>query len=322
MRDDIKDLADFLSMEAKDPAKPLFLVGAVVGSWRILSYLGGGGFGEVYRVEHTRVGITCALKVLRRETENARARFDREVSFVAGHGNSGTPRFYEVASFEGRPYFVMEELEPRELPSVDRDIAALMKSLCAILSELHKEGFVHRDIKPSNILYRENGEVVLVDYGLIKKGNKGEATRATRNELTKASVVVGTERYAAPEQLSGKAIDCHADIHALGVLIDACFCGHVPRRWQRIVCRATSSLAEQRYPSCDALSTAISLRFAGEIVIVLATVLMIALAAVFMSKMDWHKGDNASEAFGAATNREHSVGRKNVSDAAGDWLLP
>lgn len=318
MADNDKELMTFLSTEAKDPAKPLLRVGGVVDNWRILSFLGGGGFGEVYRVEHTHVGIVCALKILKRDTENARTRFKREISFVAGHSCAGVPRFYEVGEFQGRPYFVMELLTPRELPSTDHEIAILLKNLCLIVSELHKEGFVHRDIKPANILYRDNGNVVLVDYGLIAIGDKSDAGCVPRSKLTQVNAAVGTERFAAPEQFWGNPIDCHADIHALGVLIDTCFHGQLSKRWRRIVCRATSSLPEQRYSSCSALSRAIAFRFVGEFTATLLVIMSVVLITLALASR--HK--DGVESVGPAVNAGTPIKGKNVSDAAAEWFMP
>ena len=318
MNDHDKELMAFLSTEAKDPANPLLRVGGIVGSWRILSFLGGGGFGEVYRVEHTCVGIVCALKILKRDTENARTRFKREVTFVAGHSSAGMPRFYEVGEFHGWPYVVMEMLTPRELPSTDREIAVLLKNLCLRVAELHREGFVHRDIKPANILYREKGDVVLVDYGLIAKEDKSDVGRVFGSKLTQANVAVGTERFAAPEQFSGHPIDYHADIHALGVLIETCFHGQLPRRWRRIVCRATSSLPEQRYSSCSALSRAIAFRFVGEFTIALLVIMSVMLITLAFAS----RRKDGVESVGPAVNENNPIKGKNVSDVAAEWFMP
>ena len=325
MTDDDKELVSFLSTKAKDPAEPLLRAGDFVGNWRVIAFLGGGGFGEVYRVIHALVGIVCALKVLNRDTETARLRFKREVSYVAMHSCEGVPRFYEMGMCRGRPYFVMEMLAPRELPSEDRAIAGLLKELCRIVSGLHREGFVHRDIKPENVLYRENGAVVLADYGLIAKGRGRDinAARSFGNGPTQEIVAVGTIRYAAPEQLSGTPIDGQADIHALGVLIDTCFRGHAPRRWRNIVCRATSSLPERRYPSCRALSKAITFRYLEESTIallVVASVAVIFSAIVVSGRIGHHNEEGALASPGA--NAGNSVRGKNVSDAADEWLAP
>lgn len=320
-----RELETFLSTEAKDPAKPLLRAGDVVGSWRVLAFLGGGGFGEVYRVRHTLVGIVCALKILKRDTETARMRFKREVTYVAGHNRSGVPRFYETGTCRGRPYFVMEMLTPRELPSEGRAIAALLRELCQTVSELHREGLVHRDIKSENILYRENGTVVLFDYGLVAKERKRDVdvARSFGNELTRENVAVGTMRYAAPEQLSGTPIDRQADIHALGVLIDTCFQGRTPRRWRNIICRATSSLPERRYPSCEALSKAIAFRFLGESAIALLAVVSVATIsfAIVFSCQIAHQNDEVLLA-DPAVKEDNTMRGKNVSDAAGEWLAP
>lgn len=323
MNNDEKELLSFLSSEAKDPQIPIFQSGEIVGSWRVLSFLGGGGFGEVYRVEHICVGIICALKVLRRNTENSRTRFHREIQCVACHNSPGVPRFFEVCLTGLHPYYVMELLSPRELPSTDSGVACLLQRLCTILSVLHEEGWVHRDIKPSNVLYRDNGEVVLIDYGLIKRVRNDGSQIPVGDGLTRVNAAVGTERYAAPEQLSGSVIDLHADIHALGVLIDTCFQGDLPQRWKRIVCRATSSLPEQRYPNCRALSRAIALRFWGELVVIGGImVVMVLLALIIIHFPSGRRERNVAGSCDSETNVSTSVKCRNVSDSAGDWLVP
>jgi len=207
--------------------------------------------------------------------------------------------------------------------STDSSAACLLRRLCAILSALHEEGWVHRDLKPSNVLYRDNGEVVLVDYGLIKCARNDGVSLRVKDGLTRVNAAVGTERYAAPEQLAGSQTDLHADIHAMGVLIDSCFRGKMPRRWKRIVCRATSSLPEQRYTNCKAFSRAIALRFVGELVVVgaiMATMAFLAVIAVVFSK-DKPQMDVPEQRV-CETNGQTAVKCKNVSDSAGEWLTP
>lgn len=316
--DSINELDRFLSEEAVDPAKPILPVGELVGSWRVCAYLGGGGFGEVYRVEHVKVGLVCAMKVLRRESLSSKERFFLEARVLADHPHSAMPRFYELGKVRGRPYIVMELLAPRELPKSDREVAKLLRQLCGVISALHALNYVHRDIKPSNVLYRQGGEAVLVDYGLIKKSASSGESKVDRLALTRASVVVGTERYAAPEQLAGGLVDVSADIHALGVLADACFQGNAPWRWNRLVRRATSSIPEQRFKSVKDFERAITWRFAMEGVIILASILVLVIAV--MSPIAIRQGVQAKAGDGVATNSAVSVRSCNASDSAGEWL--
>ena len=315
--DSINELDRFLSEEAVDPAKPILPVGELVGSWRVCAYLGGGGFGEVYRVEHVKVGLVCAMKVLRRESRFSKERFFLEARVLADHPHSAMPRFYELGEVRGRPYIVMELLAPRELPKSDREVAKLLRQLCSVVSALHALNYVHRDVKPSNVLYRQSGEAVLVDYGLIKKSasSGGSFNQAA---LTRANMAIGTERYAAPEQLIGGSVDVSADIHALGVLADSCFQGNAPWRWNRLIRRATSSIPGQRFKSVKAFERAIAWRFAMEGVVILASILVLVIAV--MSPIAIRQGVQATAGDGVATTSAVSVRSCNASDSAGAWL--
>ena len=315
--DSINELDRFLSEEAVDPAKPILPVGELVGSWRVCAYLGGGGFGEVYRVEHVKVGLVCALKILRRESCSSRERFFLEAKVLANHPHSAMPCFYELGEIRGRPYIVMELLTPRELPRSDRDVAKLLRQLCGVLSSIHDLNYVHRDVKPSNVLYRQSGEAVLVDYGLIKKSASSGGC-FNQAALTRANMAIGTERYAAPEQLIGGSVDVSADIHALGVLADSCFQGNAPWRWNRLIRRATSSIPGQRFKSVKAFERAIAWRFAMEGVVILASILVLVIAV--MSPIAIRQGVQAKAGDGVATNSAVSVRSCNASDSAGEWL--
>lgn len=315
--DDRGELDRFLSEEAVDPAKPILLIGELIGSWRVCAYLGGGGFGEVYRVEHIKVGLVCALKILRRESCSSRERFCLEAKVLANHPHSAMPCFYELGEIQGRPYIVMELLTPRELPRSDRDVAKLLRQLCGVLSSLHDLNYVHRDVKPSNVLYRQSGEAVLVDYGLIKKSasSGGSFNQAA---LTRANMAIGTERYAAPEQLIGGSVDVSADIHALGVLADSCFKGNAPWRWNRLIRRATSSIPGQRFKSVKAFERAIAWRFAMEGVVILASILVMIIATMTPFVVQQRVQKDADDE--ATTNTATSAHSGNASDSASEWL--
>jgi eukaryotic-like serine/threonine-protein kinase len=162
------DIVSLLRSEAQDFADPVLKSGDHVGAWTVTAFLGGGGFGEVYRVVHSQIGLACALKLLKDLSETSRARFLLEARVLARQLHPGIPRFYETGEVNGRPYLVMELLVPRELPVKEQGIANLAFRLCSICQSLHAAGLAHRDIKPENVLYRESGEVVLADYGLVK----------------------------------------------------------------------------------------------------------------------------------------------------------
>lgn len=222
-------------------------VGAVLGDWRLTAFLARGGTAEVYCAEHVVLGTSAAVKILAmKATAVRRERFIREARLLAELKSSAFPRFLAYGEAEGRPYLVEELLEPRDLPETDHAVACYLVRLCKGLAELHGRGIVHRDLKPANILFRGNDEPVIVDLGLSSDAPFGEGA--------------GTPGYSAPEQFTGEAVMPTADIHALGVLVNACFGGHPPHPWREIVRHATSSIASERYASVVAFARAIRLR--------------------------------------------------------------
>lgn len=278
--------ADFLSAHRPIADSAALSVGTVVGEWRIAVFLGRGGSGEVYRVEHVRTGQIAALKIhLPNEAagessrETSRKRFLREVNFLSKNTYPFFPKFYDAGESKGHPYLVIELLDARDLPKRDRAVAAFMLKLCQAVRFLHRRGFVHRDIKPPNILWRKNGEPVLIDLGLLKETHTDAAHPWVSVTLVDGRAVgAGTPHYAAPEQFGGGAISAATDIHALGVLIDDCFGGNPPRDWNRIVRRSTSSLPEHRYGSVDELMQAIRLRHVGRNLFWICCVALVAAA--------------------------------------------
>ena len=253
-------------------ANPMALKeGDVVGDWRVRALIGRGGSSEVYRVEHVRNGSFAAFKLLlpsevAAAEERHRQRFLQEIELLSTGGFSGFPRYCGTGMWQGRPYLVEELLEPRDLPRTDRACAKYLLAVCRGVAELHKCGIVHRDLKPSNILFRKNGEPVIVDLGLAKCpmpiGVESDASLENGKPIG-----VGTPGYAAPEQFIGGGISPAADIHALGVLTERIITQKEWRsgilsasRWRRIIRRATSSIPSERYPSIESFAAAIRRR--------------------------------------------------------------
>ena len=260
--------------------------GTVLDGWRVTAFLGRGGSGEVYRVEHVETGQVAALKVLMPRSdatsesrETARRRFIREAEFLAQNAYPFFPKFYAAGETNGNPFVVMELLDARPLPNRDRAVATFLQKVCTAVRTLHRRGLVHRDIKPANILWRANGEPVLIDLGLLKETvARAGHTGVSVTLMDGHAVGAGTPHYAAPEQFGGGAVSAATDIHALGVLIDDCFDGKPPRDWNRIVRRATSSLPEYRYRDVDDLMRAIRGRHVARILVWLGIAALTALA--------------------------------------------
>ena len=265
-----------------------FAPGMVFGDWRLTAFIGRGGNGEVYCAEHIALGTPAAVKVLTREENRSKERFAREASFLSRMKSAAFPRFFAYGEANGSVYLAMELLEPGELPANNRSVARFMLKVCDAVAELHSKGFIHRDIKPGNILWREGGEPVLVDLGLVKNV---EASAAMRPDESLTIVDgrragVGTPGYGAPEQIERGEATVASDIHALGVLADRCFGGRPPRAWKRIIERATSSIPARRYPSVAALARAIRLRHLPKIAVASVLLFVIIGLAVALASAD------------------------------------
>lgn len=279
MRDSAED---FLAAH-DDPRPPtVYCDGDVVADWRVTAFLGRGGSGEVYRVEHCpSIGAMqspVALKVLANASDTARARFIHEAELLAKMNNPAFPRFIARGETGGRLWIVTELLEPRLLPSADSDVADFLLGLCNGVALLHRMGYVHRDIKPGNILWRGSSPV-LVDLGLAKDLTRNFEAEGTSISLVDGHVAgVGTPGYAAPEQMTGDSVSPAADVHALGMLVRECFGGRPPPAWERIVRRAVSSVPDYRYSDVEAFARAVRRRHLRRYVLVSVCVAMLVCA--------------------------------------------
>lgn len=244
----------------------LWREGREVGEWIVAGFVGRGGSAEAYCARHRRLGTPAVLKVLWRDGEGPRARFDRETRFLMESPGPSFPTFFGTGTEEGRPWVAMELLEEYPLPSTDAAVATYLLDVARGVEELHRRGWVHRDLKPCNILRREaDGHAVLIDFGLLKRAGETVAAETAAGRVSPSlvdgrEVGVGTPGYAAPEQFAGGAATPATDVHALGILADECFHGKPPRVWERIIRRATGSLPRQRYADAAAMARAIRRR--------------------------------------------------------------
>jgi serine/threonine-protein kinase len=210
--------------------------GARIGEYVVKETIAAGGFGVVYRAEHTGTAAPAALKVLHAElasTQEAVLRFQREVDVIRRLNHPNVVRIYGSDRLDdGRPYFVMEFLEGVDLDSHVRsrrrlppaEILAILEPLCAALGTAHEQGIIHRDLKASNVFITKNSErrVVLLDFGVAKLiDEQGPG-------LTAPSHVVGTPSCMAPEQITGQATDARTDVYALGALTYYMLTGELP----------------------------------------------------------------------------------------------
>jgi serine/threonine-protein kinase len=190
--------------------------GIELGPYVLLSPIGAGGMGEVWKARDTRLERTVAIKRLKTEHHE---RFKREARAIAALNHPHICQIYDV----GPDYLVMEFVEGAALKSalpVDEAVVLAMQ-IAGALDAAHRKGIVHRDLKPANILVTADG-VKLLDFGLAKMEDAGAEKNSFSTltvELTEAGAVVGTVAYMSPEQAQGQPVDARSDIFSFGLVL-------------------------------------------------------------------------------------------------------
>ena len=216
------------------------LVGRHVGVYEILSRLGAGGMGEVYRAQDTKLNRPVAVKVLSDELADAsaRRRFQREAQMASSLNHPHILTVYDAGELDGRQYLVTEFVDGGTLTNwaradkrTWRQVVELLVGVADGLAAAHSAGILHRDIKPENILVAKNGYAKLADFGLAKLEERStpEAVTHTVTEgPTRPGVIIGTVAYMSPEQASGKSLDLRSDIFSFGVVLYELLAGRRP----------------------------------------------------------------------------------------------
>ncbi len=205
------------------------LIGVTLGSYRIVSILGEGGMGKVYRAEQTNLGRAVVVKTLLPHLAGDAAvvaRFEREAKVVSGLRH---PNIVQVLDFgrakDGLLYIVMELVEggtlrrviERDAPVAVERALSLVEQVASALEEAHGSALVHRDLKPENVLLgrlRDGSDIVKVtDFGIARTLDQDTSQR-----LTATGMVAGTPGYMAPEQIMGAPPDARIDVYAMGVI--------------------------------------------------------------------------------------------------------
>lgn len=199
--------------------------GTRLGPYEVVSRIGAGGMGEVWRARDTRLDRSVAVKVLPAafaEDSKMRLRFEREARIVSQLSHPNICTLHDV----GEGYLVMELLEGESLaerlrrgPLPLRDVLKVGAEIASALHRAHRAGVVHRDLKPGNVMLTKGG-AKLLDFGLaFAEASPGEDGKTLTAPLTDTGAVPGTVPYMAPEQLEGKEADPRTDVFALGVVL-------------------------------------------------------------------------------------------------------
>ncbi|TMQ57207.1 MAG: tetratricopeptide repeat protein [Candidatus Eisenbacteria bacterium] len=214
-------------------------IGSMISHYRILSHLGTGGMGAVYRARDERLDRDVALKVLLAESVDdvtARARLVREARMASSLNHPHIAHVYEVGEDGERLFIAMELVEGRTLrasiPAAGMHAETLLRQGAQIADALayaHERGVIHRDLKSANIMIGPDGWVKVLDFGLAKRlPLKGKAEETQDINLTATGIVMGTPNYLPPEVLSGEPADARGDIWALGVVLYEMVSGKLP----------------------------------------------------------------------------------------------
>src|SRR6266851_3600374 len=207
--------------------------GTLLGPYEILSPLGKGGMGEVYRARDRKLDRDVAVKVLPPSVAadpDTLARFEREAKAVAALSHPNVLAIHDFGTHDGISYAVMELLEGETLrgklnagPISQKQAVDYALQVAKGLSAAHEKGVVHRDLKPENLFVTKDGHLKLLDFGLAKKVEAvapGKETSApTGSGHTEPGTVMGTVGYMSPEQVRGLPVDHRSDIFSFGAIL-------------------------------------------------------------------------------------------------------
>jgi Flp pilus assembly protein TadD len=226
-----------VSSEAPPPADPLVGQRVADGRYQVLSVLGRGGMGTVYRARQYPLDRIVVLKLIHRELASDPAivaRFEREMRVTAAIDHPHTVRVYDFGDIAGQPFLAMElvagktvrELLDGEGAFSTARLVPVAVGVAKALGAAHAAGIIHRDLKPDNVMlvdhYGERDFVKVLDFGIARPLDRDQGFQTT------AGMLLGTPAYMSPEHGLGGVIDARSDLYALGVMLYEMACGQLP----------------------------------------------------------------------------------------------
>ena len=224
------------------------MIGQILAHYRVISKLGEGGMGMVYKAEDLRLGRHVALKLLPDDLVNDRQaleRFEREARAASALNHPHICTIHEVENHQGRPFIVMELVEGQtlrerlagKLPKLP-ELLAWASEISDALAAAHAKGIAHRDIKSANLMLTPAGRIKVMDFGLAKQVFQRRTARASSastvtllrvgDSVTEPGTAVGTVAYMSPEQARGEPLDTRTDLFSLGVVMYEMTTGALP----------------------------------------------------------------------------------------------
>jgi TolB-like protein/predicted Ser/Thr protein kinase len=214
------------------------LLEQTISHYRIVSLLGAGGMGMVYRAHDSRLGRDVALKILPCDMmadENARARLIGEARTASSLNHPHIAHVYDVGEDRGHMFFAMELVEGKPLREVIQRGGLPLATVCqygaqiaSALAFAHEQGVVHRDLKSANVMVTPERRVKVLDFGLAKRLKDAREDDTRDPGLTASGMILGTPNYLPPEVLLGGSADARSDIWALGVMLYEMASGRLP----------------------------------------------------------------------------------------------
>jgi len=235
--------------------------GTRLGSYEIVSLLGAGGMGEVYKAKDLKLGRDVAIKVLREDLasdpERLR-RFEQEARAASSLNHPNIVTIHDIGEHEGTRYIAMEYVEGKTLremlggePLPTKKLLKLSTQIADGLAKAHSAGIVHRDLKPENLVVSEDGFVKILDFGLAKlvpEPSEVDSEMATKAKETREGVVLGTVQYMSPEQAAGRPVDYHSDQFSLGSILYEMATGRLAFQRETVPQTQAAIIAEEPEP--------------------------------------------------------------------------